>query len=176
MQDRQKRPVFIKVHPLDNVAIIVNEGGLPEGTRFDSGLVLIEALPEAHKVALTDIEPAQPILRYGVIIGYAQEFIPKGSWVHEGVMNLPDPPSLDALPISTAVPEPLPPLTGYTFEGFLNDDGTVGTKNILGISTTVQCVSATVDFAVKRIKAELLPRFPNVDDVIALTHNYGCGV
>jgi galactarate dehydratase len=37
-------------------------------------------------------------------------------------------------------------------------------------------VAATVDYAVKRIKAEILPRYPNVDDVIALTHNYGCGV
>ena len=47
-------------------------------------------------------------------------------------------------------------------------DGTVGTKNILAISTTVQCVAATVDYAVKRIKAELLPRYPNVDDVVAI--------
>ena len=28
----------------------------------------------------------------------------------------------------------------------------------------------------ERIKAELLPRFPNVDDVVALEHGYGCGV
>ena len=32
------------------------------------------------------------------------------------------------------------------------------------------------DFAVTRIKAELRPRFPNVDDVVALEHTYGCGV
>ncbi len=70
----------------------------------------------------------------------------------------------------------LDPLEGFTFEGYVNDDGTVGTKNILGISTTVQCVSATVEYAVKKIKAELLPRYPHVDDVIAITHLYGCGV
>ncbi len=52
----------------------------------------------------------------------------------------------------------------------------MGTKNILGISTTVQCVAATVDYAVRRIKAEILPRYPNVDDVVAITHPYGCGV
>jgi galactarate dehydratase len=40
----------------------------------------------------------------------------------------------------------------------------------------VQCVAGVVDFAVKRIKAELLPRFPNVDDVVGLEHTYGCGV
>jgi len=170
------KPLYVKLHPDDTVAIIVNEGGLPAGARFDSGLVLAEAIPEAHKVALVDIAAGDPILRYGSIIGYAEQAIPRGSWVHEGVMRMPEPPSLDNLPICTAVPAPLPPLEGFTFEGFLNDDGSVGTKNILGITTTVQCVAATVDFAVKRIKAEILPRYPNVDDVIALTHTYGCGV
>src|SRR6185436_9783250 len=55
-------------------------------------------------------------------------------------------------------------------------DGSVGTRNILAITTTVQCVAGVVDFAVKRIKEELLPRFPNVDDVVGLEHTYGCGV
>ena len=47
---------------------------------------------------------------------------------------------------------------------------------LLAITTTVQCVAPTVEFAVERIRRELLPRFPNVDDVIAFTHGYGCGV
>ena len=68
--------------------------------------------------------------------------------------------ALSDLPIATRPREPLPPLDGYTFEGFRNSDGSVGTRNILGITTTVQCVSGVVEFAVRRIKAELLPRFP----------------
>ena len=170
------KPLSIQVHPRDNVAILVNEGGLPAGTRFESGLILVEDVPEAHKVALVDIPEGAPILRYGSVIGFANCAIPKGSWVHEERMSMPGAPSLDDLPLATATPAPLPPLTGYTFEGFVNDDGSVGTKNILGITTTVQCVAATVDFAVERIKREILPRYPNVDDVIALTHNYGCGI
>jgi galactarate dehydratase len=47
---------------------------------------------------------------------------------------------------------------------------------VLGIATTVQCVAPTVEYAARRIKAELLPRFSNVDDVVAITHSYGCGV
>jgi len=169
-------PHYIRVHTQDNVAIVANEGGLPAGTQFDSGLTLREAIPEAHKVALSAIAQGQPIVRYGVVIGYAQAPIEPGSWVHEGVMSLPVAPPLDKLPLATAVHEPLTALEGHTFEGFLNADGSVGTKNILGIATTVQCVSATVEFAVKRIKAEILPRYANVDDVIAITHPYGCGV
>ena len=52
----------------------------------------------------------------------------------------------------------------------------MGTRNILAITQTVQCVAGVTDFAVQRIKAELLPKFENVDDVVALDHAYGCGV
>ena len=170
------QPRYIRVHERDNVAVVVNPGGLAAGSRFPSGLALVEAVPEAHKVALTDLAAGDAIIRYGVVIGYANRAIARGSWVHEGLMTLPEPPSLDDCPLATAVPAPLPALEGYTFEGFRNADGTVGTKNILGISTTVQCVAATVDYAVKRIKTEMLPHYPNVDDVVAITHPYGCGV
>lgn len=170
------QPRYVQVHPDDNVAIVVNEGGLPAGTRFESGLELIEDVPEAHKVALRDIPAGSSVVRYGSVIGFAKQDIARGCWVHEERMQLPSPPALDSLPLSTAVPEAMPPLEGYTFEGFVNDDGTVGTKNILGITTTVQCVAATVNYAVRRIREELLPRYPNVDDVIALTHTYGCGI
>ncbi len=169
-------PHYIRVHAQDNVAIVANEGGLPAGSQFDSGLTLREAIPEAHKVALFAIAQSEPIIRYGVVDWLCQAPIEPGSWVHEGVMSLPVAPPLDKLPLATAAQEPLPALEGHTFEGFLNADGSVGTKNILGIATTVQCVSATVEFAVKRIKAEILPRYANVDDVIAITHPYGCGV
>ena len=138
--------------------------------------MLVEPVPEAHKVALADLAEGAASLRYGVVIGYAKQAIARGSWVHEGLLNPPAAPPLAECPLATAVPEPLPKLEGYTFEGYRNADGTVGTKNILAISTTVQCVAATVNYAVKRIKAELLPRYPNVDDVVAIDHHYGCGV
>lgn len=170
------RPLTIRVHPRDNVAIVVNPGGLRKGTVFESGLVLRDDIPEGHKVALSDLPADAEIIRYGEIIGYAQAPITRGSWVHEELVQLPEMPALDRVPMATAVPAPLPSLEGYTFLGFRNDDGTVGTKNILGISTTVQCVAATVDYAVRLIKERLLPRYPNVDDVIAITHHYGCGV
>jgi galactarate dehydratase len=169
-------PRYIQVTPRDNVAIIVNNRGLSAGTEFDSGLKLIEDIPEAHKVALIDIDAGAPVLRYGSVIGYATEPIARGSWVHEGRLQLPSAPSLDNLAFPNTPLPGLPPLVGRTFEGFLNDDGSVGTKNILGIATTVQCVAATVDVAVKRIKSEILPRYHHVDDVISLTHDYGCGV
>jgi len=169
-------PLTIRMQPRDNVAIVANQGGLPKGTVLPDGLNLRDAVPQGHKVALVDIPAEGAVLRYGIAIGYALKDIPAGSWVHERLLQMPSARELDNLPIATVRPEALPPLEGYTFEGYRNADGSVGTRNILAITTTVQCVSGVVEFAVARIKAELLPQFPNVDDVVGLEHTYGCGV
>jgi galactarate dehydratase len=169
-------PLTIRMHERDNVAIVANDGGLPPGAVLPSGLALRERVPQGHKVALVDIAAEAPVLRYGIPIGHAMNAIAAGSWVHERLLKMPDARGLDGLPISTVKPPLLPALDGHTFEGFRNADGSVGTRNILAITTTVQCVAGVLDFAVQRIKAELLPKFPNVDDVIGLEHTYGCGV
>ncbi|MEZ5356945.1 MAG: galactarate dehydratase [Bryobacteraceae bacterium] len=169
-------PLYVKVHPRDNVAIIVNPEGLPAGAAFQDGLTLRDAIPQSHKVTLGPIARGEPIFRYGQVIGAANRDLEPGAWVREEMLDLPVAPPLDALPLATDVPPAPEPLPGFTFEGFRNPDGSVATKNILGIATTVQCVAPTVEYAVRRIKAELLPRFPNVDDAVAITHTYGCGV
>ncbi len=175
---RQTTPTafYIKVHDTDNVAIIVNDNGLKAGTCFPDGLELIEHIPQGHKVALVDIPANGEIIRYGEVIGYAVRAIPRGSWIDESMVILPEAPPLHTLPLATKVPAPLPPLEGYTFEGYRNADGSVGSKNLLGITTSVHCVAGVVDYVVKIIERDLLPKYPNVDGVVGLNHLYGCGV
>ena len=175
---RQESPTafYKKVHQTDNVAIIVNARGLKAGTRFPAGLTLIEHIPQGHKVALIDIPVRGEIIRYGEVIGYAVRDIPQGSWIEESLVELPKAPPLNTLPLANKVPEPLPALTGYTFEGYRNADGSVGTRNLLGITTSVHCVAGVVDYVVKIIERDLLPKYPNVDGVVGLNHLYGCGV
>ena len=169
-------PCIIRIGARDNVAIVTNDGGLPEGTLVAGDLCLREQVPQGHKVALEAIAAGAAITRYNVTIGYALEDIAAGSWVHEGLLDMPAARGLDNLPIATGSEEAQVPLAGYTFDGFMNTDGSVGTRNLLGITTTVQCVSGVVEYAVRRIRKELLPRYPNVDDVVSLEHTYGCGV
>ena len=169
-------PLTISMHERDNVAIVANDGGLPAGTVLAGGLTLVDKVPQGHKVALVDLAAGDAVLRYNVVIGRAAKAIAAGSWVHERLLEMPAARSLDGLPIATVKPPVMEPLEGYTFEGYRNVDGTVGTRNILAITQTVQCVAGVTEFAVARIKAELLPKYPNVDDVVALEHTYGCGV
>ncbi len=161
-------PLYVRVHEADNVGIIVAPEGVEAGLR--------EKIPQSHKVSLRPIEAGEPVLRYGHPIGKANRQLEAGTWVREEMIDLPPAPGLDQLSLATAVPKPLPALSQFSFEGYVNNDGSVGTRNILGITTTVQCVAPTVNAAVQRIKSELLPRFPNVDDVVAITHGYGCGI
>ena len=174
--DEPLKPLTIRMHDSDNVAIVANDGGLPAGTALPSGLVLRDKVPQGHKVALVDLPAGGAVLRYGIPIGYAISDTPAGSWVHERLLSMPEARGLDGLPMATTRGQALPPLEGYTFEGYRNADGSVGTRNILAITQTVQCVAGVTEFAVQRIKQELLPRYPNVDDVVALEHGYGCGV
>jgi galactarate dehydratase len=175
-------PLTISMNSRDNVAIVANDGGLAAGTVLSNGLVLKDKVPQGHKVVLVDLSKDEPILRYGIPIGFAKQDIPAGSWVHERMLNMPEARGLDNLPLATVkAPQTLSPadldkLKNASFEGYRNADGSVGTRNILAITQTVQCVAGVTEFAVQRIKAELLPLYPNVDDVVSLEHGYGCGV
>jgi galactarate dehydratase len=176
-----RAPLTLRMHPADNVAIVANDGGLAAGTVLPegvpgAGLTLRDAAPQGHKVALADIAEGAPVTRYNVAIGHAARAIPAGSWVHEQLLAMPAARALDGLPIATVRAPDLPPLEGFTFEGYRNPDGSVGTRNLLAITTTVQCVAGVVEQAAERIRRELLPAYPNVDGVVALEHTYGCGV
>ncbi|MDO7605003.1 MAG: UxaA family hydrolase, partial [Burkholderiaceae bacterium] len=173
------KPVLIQMDASDNVAIVGNDGGLAKDTVLPSGLRLVQAIPQAHKVALHAIAKGAAICRYGVTIGYAMQDLPAGSWVHERVIQMPEPRNFEQLPMATKSPVPdpsKPDLSGATFMGYRNPDGSVGTRNLLGVTTTVQCVSGVLAHAMTRIQKELLPRYPHVDGAVALDHAYGCGV
>jgi galactarate dehydratase len=181
-------PIIIRTTKEDNVGIVANAGGLKKGTVLTDGIILSDDIPTGHKVALTGIPEGGKIIRYGQVIAYAVRQIFPGEWVHESKITLPDPPDLDSIPLpakshshshthtSSHTHSDSHPLPGYTFHGYPNADGTVGTKNILGITISVQCVAGITNYIVRKIKEELLPKYPNVDDAVALNHSYGCGV
>lgn len=172
----QQMPLVLQVKPQDNVAIAVRD--LPAGTMAAPGLRALQDIPQAHKIALRHIPQGSEVLRYGVVLGYARQDIPAGSWVNEHMLTLPESPALTELPYGTNLvpPQDLPDPTRTTWMGYRNRTGPAGTRNLLGIVTTVQCCAGVVKVAVERIRRELLPRYPHVDDVVAVTHPYGCGV
>ena len=170
------KPLIIKISDRDNVAVAVQD--LPAGTEVLPGIVTQNAIPQAHKIALTDIPAGGDIIRYGVTLGYAKNPIRTGQWINEHMLDLPESPSVENLPYGTNLKpmEELPDPPRKTWMGYRNKTGPAGTRNLLGIVTTVQCAAGVLKVAVEQIKKELLPKYPNVDGVVAVTHPYGCGV
>lgn len=165
----------IKIKDNDNVAVAIND--IKVGTKVFEDVVTTTDIPQAHKIALCDIKKDSPIIRYGVILGYAINDIKKGDWINEKMLILPTSPSLDDMEFGKNIVTNLPEPTTLTWQGYRNPNGGFGgTRNILGINTTVQCVTGVVNVAIEKIKKELLPKYPNVDDVVAVNHAYGCGV
>ena len=165
----------IKINDMDNVGIAVD--AIPAGTEIAEGITANQDIPQGHKIALCDIPENGKIVRYGIVLGYAVNPVKKGDWINENMLQLPVPPSLDEMEFAANIAADLPAAPLKTFEGYKNPEGGyAGTRNILGISTTVQCVTSVLNVAVKKMKEELLPKYPNVDDIVPINHAYGCGV
>ena len=166
----------VKIAEQDNVAVVVapTPGGEPiEGTDLHA----LCDIPQGHKVALVDIRKGDPVIRYGVVLGYALEDIPAGGWINEHNIELPSSPEVKDLVagFKGRFPESVP--ERKTWMGYDNGpDLPAGSRNMLGIITSVQCVAGVVRNAAEKIRREILPKYPNVDDVVEIVHPYGCGV
>ena len=169
--------MYIRVHPRDNVAILVHPEGAAPGDALPDGLVARERIPQSHKIALQDLEPAPRSLRYGQIIGHANRAIAAGSWVREEMIDLPAAPPLDDAaagdrrPAAAAAARRLH-LRGLPQPRWLASGPRTFSASPPPCNASRRPWSTPCAASARR----LLPRFPNVDDVVAITHTYGCGV
>lgn len=170
-----KKELCIKINENDNVAVAIKD--IDKGQEIIKGVVAKDIIPQTHKVALEDIKKNDEIVRYGVTLGYAIDDIVKGQWINEEMLRLPISPSLNNLTFGRDTENILPQALVKKWLGYKNPNGGYGgTRNILGINTTVQCVTGVVNKAIEKMKRELLPKYKNVDDIVAINHAYGCGV
>lgn len=162
-----------RLHECDNVAVAISAmaPSMPVGI---ADIITREPIPAGHKLALKTIEADEPILKYGQVIGYATATIEPGAHVHtQNVAMRERTSSLDHF-----VPTPITPVTDQTrtFQGFIRPNGKVGTRNYIGILSTVNC-SATVSKVVadKLDSSETLKAL-GYDGVVAITHGSGCAI
>jgi altronate hydrolase len=169
-QETAEFPV-IRLHPADNV--VVASRRLPKGARAaGEAAEALTAIPAGHKMATAFIAKGEPILKYGQVIGAATEDIPPGAHVHSHNLAVSD-LRRAAEPRPAAARRERP----RSFQGFRRDDGQVGTRNYVGVLTSVNC-SATVArlIAQEAERSGLLADFANVDGIVPITHTSGCGM
>ena len=168
--------VAVHLRPEDNIAVAARN--LPAGLeiQYDGRpLTVADRINLGHKLALRAIRKGEPVYKYGQIIGFASCDIPAGSHVH--VHNV----SADAFERDYAFgrdcpPAPEPAEPRY-FQGYDRGDGRYGTRNYIAVISTVNCSASTSKYISDRFRAtDLLPQYPNVDGVVAITHKHGCAM
>jgi len=166
----------LRLAPGDDIAVALED--LVPGDLL-AELTVRDPVPRGHKVALRDVAAGAPVRKYGQAIGTATVPISAGEHVH--THNLAFAPGIqggaqtaDGHTAGGTAPAGRPEAQP-TFDGFVRADGRVGTRNYLGILTSVNC-SATVAKLIAREAERRLGEFPNVDGVVALTHGTGCGM
>ena len=162
---------ILQLNERDNVRIALQK--MPAGSEV-GGLRILDEIPSGHKVAIQQIEKDAAIVKYGQVIGFASEPIGPGQHVHSHnvmVHAFEREHNFGSRARGTDFVE-----NPATFEGFHREDGRVGTRNYVGILTSVNC-SATVAKAIAAAFSDEMVRteFPNVDGVVAFTHSTGCG-
>ncbi|WP_299472382.1 altronate dehydratase family protein [uncultured Roseibium sp.] len=166
---------FIKLRGDDNVIIALR--ALPSGTLLDGVPASLSApVHPGHKIACEPIPAGENVIRYGQIIGQAKSAIQPGDHVHSHNLGM-EGHSLQDHEFASQN-RPLAPIdAGRTFQGYKRADGRTGTRNYIGILTSVNCSGSVAQFIAEAAeKNGLLDRFPNVDGVVPIVHGTGCGM
>jgi altronate hydrolase len=165
----------IRLHPEDNVVIARTEVGI--GTPLPSEHIVCRSqVPAGYKIAATAIAAGAPIRKYNAVVGFAAVDIAPGTLVHSHNTAFREFERDYAYASEYRPIDPVPPSGRATFEGFVRENGEVGTRNYIGVLSTVNC-SATVAHKIAAcFTPERLADYPNVDGVVAFTHGTGCGM
>jgi len=167
-------PQTIRLNPNDNVIIALKD--LASGATV-SGLdvPLVESVARGHKIASRPIAEGEKVIRYGQTIGVASHAIAPGAHVH--VHNLGMGGHTEAQEFSTEIRSLPVPSEKRHFMGYHRADGNVGTRNYLGILTSVNCSGSVARFIAEAVEKQgWLDQFDNVDGVVPIVHGTGCGM
>ena len=164
---------MLRLNAEDNV--LVSNQIIDKGIVAAEGITTTARIMRGHKMASMPISKGTPIRKFGQIIGFAKTDIAAGDWVHEHNVEMGslshDYAFAQAAKNEIFVPEQ----ERATFQGFRRKNGKVGTRNYIGIMTSVNCSATVATFIAQEInRSGILKDYPNIDGVVALTQDNGC--
>jgi len=163
----------IRLDPADNVVTATRT--LEAGTAVDD-VVTTAIIPRNHKLASREIKAGEAVRKYAQVIGYATEVIVAGGHVHTHNVEFRN--TEEDYEISTDLRPAVSVAEAArdSFMGYRRENGRVGTRNYLGILTSVNCSATAARMIASAFGPEELARYPNVDGVVAFVHGTGCGM
>jgi altronate hydrolase len=168
--------VALLLRPADDVAVTTRQ--VPSGTtvRLPDGseATTRSTLPRGHKLAVRPVATGVEVRKYGQSIGRAKRDVAPGDHVHTHNLGMDD--GAREYEFGTARTTLPAPERRRTFQGYRRSDGRWGTRNYVGILTSVNCSASTARMIADQFRGPVLDAYPHVDGVVALTHDTGCGL
>ena len=168
-------PLTVRLNPADN--IVVARVDILAGTELaGEGTRTGQNIPAGHKVAVRPIDAGEPVRKFDQIIGFAAEPIAAGEHVHVHNCTMRDFARDYAFGEDAKPTAMIEPAERASFQGYVRANGRAGTRNYIGVLSTVNCSASVSKFIAERFPADELAKYPNVDGVVAITHSTGCGM
>ena len=173
--DTHTPPMALQLGVSDNVAVTRQD--LETGAELHIGahaVLVKEPISSGHKIALVPISAGSAVLKYSQIIGHATQDIAAGQHVH--VHNVGMVESSHAHSAGAGYKVTKPDNKNLFFDGYVRADGRVGTRNYVGVISSVNCSATVCRHIADSLNLTVLESYPNVDGVVAITHGSGCGM
>ena len=139
----------VRLSPNDNVVVAVDP--IPEGSAA-AGVTARARVMRGHKMAIAPIAQGEPVRKYDQIIGFATQTIAPGDWVHTQNVEMHDFARDYRFAEGARNDEVLPPELRETFQGFVRPGGKTGTRNYIGILTSVNCSASAARFIAREVE------------------------
>ena len=164
---------FIRLHASDNV--VTATASLEVGTKIETAETTA-LIPRNHKIATHNISKGEAIVKYAQIIGYASEDIEAGAHIHTHNVDFRNVDATYEFGTNLQPAAPVSEDKQDSFMGYRRANGKVGTRNYIGILTSVNCSATAARMIASAFGPAELAAYPNVDGVVAFVHGTGCGM
>ena len=168
------KPKIIRLHSSDDVCVAIDL--VAKGIAWE-GIVASDSIPAGHKMAVTSIAAGKPVRKFNQIIGFASHDIEPGQHVHTHNCLFQGFERDYAFGIDAIPTDFVPESQQASFQGYRRANGRVGTRNYIGILSSVNCSATVIKQIAEHVKwSGVLDQYPNVDGVVAFAHGSGCGM
>ncbi len=167
----KKQVMALRIHESDNVAVMLDCVRKGQSVRCaQRDITAAEDIERGHKIALTDINSGEKVVKYGYTIGCASRNILAGEYVHTHNFSTALGEILDYT-YNPDLPNSAAHQPQVAFDGYVRNDGRVGIRNEIWIINTVGCVNKTSEILALKANEKFSGK---MDGIFAFTHPYGC--
>lgn len=167
-------PKTLRLDAADNVIVALSP--IPAKTAIPGEDVsALNPVPAGHKMATTPIASGDAVRKFNQIIGFATADIAPGEHVHTHNCAFAEFERDYAYGADARDTDMLAGRDDATFLGYRRANGDIGTRNYIGILTSVNCSATVAKHIAEEVnRSGLLDDYPGVDGAAAFVHGSGC--